>query len=339
MKLKEITCRSVREALGVAPDSATALSTVERQHLASCKECQAFLADLKHLNMLMEYPIESSADALRGRIKRRIDAEQPRRWRESELRIPPKAVRFHAGWAVVLLIAGIVLFGISVRFVRHGTKMSAQWYVGEAADAMDRMDTAIARIHNAYVVTWATDYTTDHDTVHHHFATLQKIEEMWYQDGRWRKEGLWGSRLIIGHPATYTNPARPVYGTYYRFDHKAHRVVSMDESGKQWEDFTFEGVTMMDTGGGKRQSVTVGYGRSHGHTTREVALTRTGETGSRVLCWVDTITSLPVTVEFQSMDGRNWKTRTRFDFEFNQNLPQSLFDPSSLKDEGWSMRG
>lgn len=229
--------------------------------------------------------------------------------------------------------------GIGVGVHRHGRHIDGfQLYTGEAARAMEQVDDAIARVRTAYVVTYLADYKTDNDTVAHHFDTPQMVEEQWYEDHKWRKEGIWGSRLIVGHAVTY-NGGQPEYGTYYRFDSRKKAVVSMSESGKQMDDFSFEGVTGLNAAGVQCQATTIDNREFEGHMAHEVEITMLGKADFRDLCWIDSATNLPISVELQTQLNGEWKTQSHQEFVFNQDLPSSLFDPSTLRDQGWSIPG
>jgi hypothetical protein len=195
------------------------------------------------------------------------------------------------------------------------------------ADAMQRMVNAFSQIRNAHVVTWAVPDTGA-------VGNLEKVEEMWYQDGHWRKEGRWGSRLIIAG----SRPGSQVMGTYYRYDVHAHKVVEMQETGAQWSTFTIASLTSMNTYPGAYRVYAESTDPVGGHTAQVLIVEMKGqEQGHRYRCTVDGATSLPVQIESQNRSGSEWQTTIRYVFDFNENLPASLFDPQDLRHENWSL--
>ena len=121
---------------------------------------------------------------------------------------------------------------------------------------------------------------------------LHREEEMWYENDRWRKEGVYGSRLIIGgagYPRRDDSLKKTFYGTYYRYDSAKHAVVSMTESGKQRTDFTFDGLLPADA---RRNMTVVGTKALAGQEVTEYQLGE-GQT-SRLRFWISRDTGLPV---------------------------------------------
>lgn len=232
----------------------------------------------------------------------------------------PRWSRLRAGLATAALGVAFALIALNL----PGGKPA------EAATALERMRVAVVAIHNAHVVQWATVYNTpSNPAVHPLPGGLQKVEEQWYTatgGGRWRKEGMWGSRIIAG-------------GNYYRFDARTGRVVTLREMAPQWSDYSTETLLRSLAGGAGEngaQARELGVAQENGRHIRQIALET--QEGSRQLFWVDAATDLPIRFEGQNKRGDDWFTTTRFDFEFNQNLPAALWNPQTLKNEGWSLR-
>ena len=112
-------------------------------------------------------------------------------------------------FALAAIGVGVGLFGL------HPQAAVAE------AEIVRRMAAAAEAVRTAHVVWRATDYKTDNDTVLHH-TTLDQVEEDWYQDGRTRKEGVWGSRLIVGATDAGIDAQGKKFlktlGTYYRYE-------------------------------------------------------------------------------------------------------------------------
>lgn len=212
------------------------------------------------------------------------------------------------------------------------------------AQIIRRMDAAVAKVRNAHVVIWTTDYTTDNGAVAHHFETLQKTEESWYQDGKTRKEGLWGSRLIVGATESVTdaqgNKTLRTPGLYYRYDPKAGKVRAVPELGLQWSRFTLDEVAGNLMSRPPSAMETLSVDTLNGRTTREISIATSRDSASmnhhpadgdrRTLCWVDVDTGLPERILDEQYAGAAWRGKSKIELEFNQNLDPALFDPSTL---------
>jgi hypothetical protein len=195
------------------------------------------------------------------------------------------------------------------------------------------MTVAVATIRNVQITFLASDYVDN--GVHHHVAGLQQVEQQWYQNHSWRKEGIWGSRLVIGYATPHQGRG---VGTFYRYDSKLHRVVAMEETGAQISDFSLPGLIGEDFYKSALSNPAIlGHSIDDGMMITELALTGTGTlSGERDICWIDDSTSLPIRIDYQAKRGTNlWTTRMRNILVFNQNLSPSLFDPSTLKHEAW----
>lgn len=303
------------------------LSEPDRRHLETCDKCAAFRDGLDFVSSMADAGVDSPAPALKARIRTSID-RAPRRPRPVAKRRP-----IWYRWALAGFVACLIA-GVGVKW-NHGHIVEFT-PLFQPVDAMQMVENAFAGVRNAHFVMYTTDYKTDNDTVSHHFAAPQKVEEQWYENGRWRKEGVWGSRLIVGHPLTYLS-GQPVYGTYYRYDARRQAVIGVPELGKQMEDFTFEGVTGIRKDSGYKTRVVWNNYSEGPKAWTDLALTRPDDPGARILCRLDYATHLPIDVKYQSLKSGVWSTTTRYHFDFNQNLPASLFDPKTLKHEHWRM--
>ena len=297
------------------------------RHMARCPDCAAYGSQVSALEKsARQWRNASHNAALAGNIEAAVDSVRTER-----ALAPDYSTRRHGRAWAGLAFAAVLIASVAVYlFVPAGR--SAQ------AVAQD-MAAAIAHIRNVHYTVWSTDYTTEENgqKVDHKFDSLQMVEQQWYRNGSWRKEGIYGSRLIIGFPAPH---ADGTIGTYYRYDSEQHRVISMGETGQQVTDFTLRGVIGPLYDSNPELSI-VDHSLLDGRPTTELALTgQGGYEGERYVCLIDDTTNLPIQIDQQTSpwNTTQWTTEHRVTLDFNQNLPDSLFDPSTLKDEGWSLK-
>ena len=170
-------------------------NTEARRHLSACSACASYVANAERLETLAQnWRAEQPNAALESRIRAAVSGSELIT-AAPKLRISSSRLRFALAAASCLIVATALLTARSFT----GAKSS-----GVLADVA----AAMAHIGNVHITEYTTDYITSDNTVPHHFDTLQKVEEQWYLPGTgWRKEGVWGSRLIVrgsgsGHPLT-----------------------------------------------------------------------------------------------------------------------------------------
>ncbi len=228
-----------------------------------------------------------------------------------------------AGYALTFALLNQSRSGNSQNKPENGTPVAAVRPVNATLAVPD----STTPIQNVHTTTWTLSPNGD----------LHQEEEMWYEDGRWRKEGTYGSRLIIGgagYPHGDGKQKKKVYGTYYRYDASRHTVVHMPEVGEQRTDFTFASILPANE---RQNLITVRTEMIDGQEVTEYQSNRDSTTRWRF--WVNRKTGLPVRRERAVLSDNGtsavWKTIYREEYEFNKPMNASLFESSTLKDEGW----
>jgi hypothetical protein len=326
-----MTCLSISQLLSEPLNRLSdRMNRTIRVHAAKCDSCAAYLADVRMLEKSVgAWRTQPGDESLRDRIQSAIELAVTNRV-IGACRPVVKQGRTWAGLAAAAILTTAVLLRLF-------------FPVGPSARAVaQEMAAAIDQIRNVHYTMWSLEYKSGEgaSALDHKFQTLQIVEQEWYQDHSWRKEGVWGSRLIVAYPDYPTRHADGTIGTYYRYDSEQHRVISMGESGLQLSDFSLSGLLgpLYDS---NPDVEVIGHERNDGDAITVLALTGVGDyRGERCVCYIDDDTNLPERIDMQTaspVDG-GWTTTARDTLEFNQNLPASVFDPSTLKDEGWSLK-
>jgi len=293
-------CEDARKELSV--DSLEKADQATQAHVADCEPCQIWLAEAQGLeSRLLGWRSDAPPPALQARIAAAI--ETPERssrktyfslWKENPIM---RRLSFAAALCAFAVCA--LFFVLS----------------GKPASAYDRMLLAMHHVRSAHMIIWYNTAKTG--PVH-----IEKVEEAWYQDHNWRvsygDRPSWNS-IIRGH-------------TFYKYDEKRHKVVTAQVTGPQVTDFSLATLAgeYMPTGAHPHAEL-IGATSEGGKTVQEISLDLSKER-ERMLFWVDKSTGLPIRAEKQDLDyqTRQWVVNGRFEFEFNQSLPESLFDPQSL---------
>ncbi|HEX5322643.1 MAG TPA: hypothetical protein VFW40_02575 [Capsulimonadaceae bacterium] len=294
-----MTCEEMRKELSVSPVQSVAGASA---HLAACESCRAWQAGLGVLeNRLSDWRGDSPSAGLQTRIAARLAGPERSSWKTYiSLWKENTAVRRFS----FVVAAGFVAAGVLIFFVN-----------GQAASAFAHMKLAVSKVQNAHMIVW-------YNIAKSGPVDIQKVEEVWYQDHCWRKR--YGDR---------TDNDRIIRGSnYYVYDPAQNKVVSSGESADQSIDFSLQALagSYMPLGA-KPHAQWMGTSMENGKTVREIDLDLSSQ-GERMLFWVDQSTGLPIRAEKQDMDYHTgqWNVDGRFEFEFNQSLPASLFDPHSL---------
>ena len=307
------------------------------RHIADCPNCAAFAARLHQLDAQIEtwkagtsadvpadfqvHVAQAVGDVLRDRAASALLAAPDTQNTRKKIMTP-----ITTGTAA-FAIAGCALTFFALNQNTSETKVPFTTMLPVHAQPAKPSPAANTPIRNAHVKTWTLDAKND----------LSLEEEMWYENSRWRKEGTYGSRLIIGgagYPRYDDNTQKKVYGTYYRYDSAKHQVVHMTETGEQRTDFTFDSILPQ---GAQEKLAFVGRETINGQKTMEYQLDSSPTTRWRF--WADRDTGLPVRYEraTQERSGTSWVTVYSEEYEFNKPLNESLFDSNTLKDEGWRL--
>lgn len=278
------------------------------RHLEHCKACAEFAAGLSSLE------------------------EQTRRWREEDppamlqtriaAALPQEREAFAAGvgwqpWERGRAVRPFA-FALTVALILTGLLLLS-FHSDTAKAALRKMQEAVAAVRNAHT----RIFTLQQNGVMH----LE--EEEWYEAGKWRKEGDYGTRIILGD-------------TYWRYYPEQKRLISMKELGRQRSHFSLEALTHdMASPDAQFTIQTQALTQEAGKPVSRLLVERAGvshpEQYARFLYWVDETTHLPIRMEeqhqIQEIQG-DWKTTRRMEFEFNLNLPATLFDPRHLIGNG-----
>jgi hypothetical protein len=295
-----MTCEEARKELSVNPLESAGQSI--QAHVAGCESCQSWLANLQALETrLQTWRAEAPPPGLQTRIAAAIETtdRSSRKnyfslWKEN----PTMRRRSFA--------AALAVFAICAAYFSVLTS--------KPASAYDRMLLALHHVKSAHMVIWYNTAKTG--PVH-----IEKVEEAWYQDHRWR------TNYGDGRPGGIIRDR-----TFYKYDEKQHKVVTGVVTGPPVTDFSLATIAgdYMPTGAHPHAEL-LGTTSENGKSVQEISLDLSNQ-GERMLFWVDSATGLPMRAEKQDLDyhTKQWIVNGRFEFEFNQDLPASLFDPQTL---------
>lgn len=299
-------CEQVQQALCLPEESMMGRwrSLMANHHVANCQTCTDFQSNLGLIDRgaiglrTVNFPVElrshiaarlSTTDSAAGRISRASDAS-----RQNPAGRRALTLTFAAGMIGLLLVANL-----------HNNPANA---------ALKRMQEAVAVVKNARTRLFSKQAD----------GTLHQFEEEWYQQGKWRKEGDYGSRLIVGN-------------TYWHYIVKEHRLVSMRETGVQRSEFSLDALTRGLMRANTHYTSQTLSEEKHGDSILRLVLLEPADEKQRDpnfrnLYWIDERTHLPARLEGQERHGANWAPTWRVEFEFNLQLPKTLFDPQHLSE-------
>lgn len=276
------------------------------RHVAHCADCAAARDAAQRLTERARSWADVTAPAGLG-VRMLSSATMaapamPARPRQAPLRLRQLAV------AAAALVLGI---GLTLGLRVHGN----------AGPLLRQMVKAVSQAQSVHMVlSWRTGPNQD--------GPVQSVEEIWYQDGRWRKtsapdEG--GDRII----------RQGAHGLeYYRYEPYQGKVVEVPEGARQpgSGDFTFEGLagTYFPIGASP-QTTSLGQVNLNGRTLIEVQAS-VPEAGERMLFWLDPKTDLPVRAEKWDLNYKTmrWEMQGQMELDFNQTIPPAIFDPQTL---------
>jgi outer membrane lipoprotein-sorting protein/peroxiredoxin len=237
-------------------------------------------------------PMSDVSEALRQRVHALETAPIPRPRSFVAHLLPPRL-----GWTLVaaLLLGGVVLPVVQPRWV--------------AAQALRRMEAAIIDVRSAHEVTWRV--TPD--------GGRAKVNEWWYQGGRYRTE----TDRAEGRIQLFT--AGKTWS--YNSDENTVTVWQWGPFGYSPSGFTVAAMARDFARWGWRDQIRVaGSARLGGRFVRLVTIERADEPG-RSLLMVDAATGLPVRSERQRRSGNRWLTETVTEHRYNEPLSEGLFEP------------
>jgi CubicO group peptidase (beta-lactamase class C family) len=281
------------------------------RHLDECTDCATEFAEIQQLSaQARRWRTVAAPASLQTRIAAVILSESEAHPATTGARLEPswrwnlkgRSMKRALALSLSLLLMAVI-WGISTRD-------------NTALGALKRMEAAVSGVRSAHV--WLEVIELDGR------RWIQR--ELWYQEGRWR--------------LSYTGRGIQVYrdGTLWGYNPREKTIESRPADslpGRHWSGFTFKAISSDFIRWGpsgvnvRRLGSAQIEGREIAHYFTENA--DDAPYATRAIIKVDTATDLPLEIEKQHQTDREWITRLIVKFQFNQPLPESLFEPASLR--------
>jgi Putative zinc-finger len=331
-------CKRVNRKLNALVDGELQYWTKWRvnHHLAGCVNCATDFKEIQKLSEQVGDWLSVTAPAtLKGRIASAVFSESPPKPASHLGLLAPLSIGDRLNRKRIFAIVGVCLAIVAIW--AYITKDPT------ALAAMKPMETAVRKVKSAHVRFVLIDSNGN-----------RFVErELWFQAGPWR--GRW--RLADSRRGIQ------IYRNLRLWNYDSQKNVldfqlAFGPPGRRWSGFSFSEISrdMIHVGRPRVKDWTVkaklkqvfgdmiGWGQpeakadSLGTTKiggREVAQYLIDNADDapepvRLIFLVDAATDLPISVEKQHRIGSEWITRGILEFEFNQLLPEQLFDPNSL---------
>lgn len=273
-----------------------------RRHIAHCPTCAAELAAVQHLTQrarawrsisvpagLVKHPNTFSTDTQPYTVRRQPATPSMR-------------------WASIAATAVAVLIGVSLTLSPHSHAIGSP---------LQQMETAVHQAHSVHMTLWWR-------SGQYQQGPMQKVEEDWYQNGKWRKTSAsnnGGDRIILSQANRLE---------YYHYDTVKHRVISLQELAPQQKNFSLEALAgeFFPTGANPQVQV-IGRVQNGNEVRQEVRVSLPNQ-GQQMLFWLQPQTNLPIRAEKQVFRNGHWATIGQMRLTFNQPISPSVFDPKTL---------
>lgn len=298
-------CEQVQYVLSVQDTGAgIALPRSLEQHLHICGECAAFRTGLQGLEARLEvWEAPAIPRDLKGRIAARLSAEPAAPTARTPFRLRPRSVPAGRKKESRIMLKRLSWEAAAIAMVAMGV-LSLR---SESVEAIfKRMNEATKKVRTAHIVMKAEGP-----------SGKLKNAEIWYKEGNWRQEEqgtvvlylgkeVWKNGVSVAPTSVPSMPASPIFFALKADD------------------------------GLKTTTQLLGNQRIGSRTVHRILVNQIPKAGSasrpskptyRFLLSIDSATGLMVHLEGGDLRGGQFVTQMTADLDYNEKLPDSLFDP------------